>query len=793
LKKAEGSLAKWVEGSWKNINEVSAGIESNELRITGGIKEEGFFRLQFTLEAPERRLFDLETYAIVSDNWKRDILAFCRELKEQVETDPDPKLIFSSIAVSHVDHTMEIVSEASFLSGKILKALSDAVWSKEKFEAGECPDLVIGLNKIRLKRFEGAEIAEFVVFVPETYDSSLKSPLYLFPDARRFHPRRGYSQRSGLIDMWWHFPFPIGYDWKDYKYMLSIMKGKLSLDEDRFYLYGHCGNGFASVALALTHPDHWAECDSVFGNSHLYLAGNALNLPLIFVKGGHEETALEAWYEFAVKCFQYGGCRHLKYSRIQEVVPTRGTSVPEAIRDRHPRRVQYTVESLHNASAYWVTILGREDENIPATIDAFVDGQTVTVKTRNVAAYSLDLVRAPLESDGVVEIIENDRSLRLEGDAFFTRQPEAYTNATYVKNDRLSGPVWDAFSEPYVVIYGTGGEDRNFSHACEEVARLLAKDGPCFADVEIPKELVDNHNLVLIGTAASNAWLARISEQLPAKIEGGVVVANGRYYDRPDTGLILIYPNPLAPERYAAVFASTSSIALARIPEAYSQMKSAQAADVGIFEITHEGAIVWRVIEKFSTVWNWHDKWDEVLAITTQRYHKWQWRQWIVRVLREQLKADVAICGVPFRFSSVMLPYGQITYRNLWSSVKNSWMLRIQLDGRSLKQLLARQLRVPTQAKIRPLVLDGVTLSLRSTDVKDKSICVDEIESDRKYTVVFDRNILTEARIAMALKDYENYELVGDAHLLPVLRSYLREQRYLNIDAQLGDICFNAF
>ncbi|GAI61306.1 unnamed protein product, partial [marine sediment metagenome] len=42
----------------------------------------------------------------------------------------------------------------------------------------------------------------------------------------------------------------------------------------------------------------------------------------------------------------------------------------------------------------------------------------------------------------------------------------------------LHGPVWDAFTDPYVVIWGTGGEDKELSKASEKVARSLAGRGP---------------------------------------------------------------------------------------------------------------------------------------------------------------------------------------------------------------------------------------------------------------------------------------------------------------------------
>ena len=168
------------------------------------------------------------------------------------------------------------------------------------------------------------------------------------------------------------------------------------------------------------------------------------------------------------------------------------------MREKSPQRVLYTIESLSNSNAYWLKINGREDENLLGTIDASVDGQTIHVKTTNVDAYSFDLDRAPLDLNKPVEIFENGQSLGFVTDRVFTKRSEKYINAAYTKNDRLHGPVWDAFTDQYVVIYGTGGGDTSFVKTCKETAEKLARGSPCFADVDMTKKMTSDHNLILV-------------------------------------------------------------------------------------------------------------------------------------------------------------------------------------------------------------------------------------------------------------------------------------------------------
>ncbi|MHC4526803.1 MAG: hypothetical protein ACYS29_02925, partial [Planctomycetota bacterium] len=655
-------LDKWLEGRWQYVSKATASIESNLMRLSSGIGNEGFFRLRFVVKVLDGGLRNFETYAIVSHDWKRSILTFCRKLKEEVESDRDAQLVRASIATSHFDHTMEMVSAASSLTGRVLKALAVAVRSKRAFNAGECPDLVIGSSRIRVKRFPGGPTAEFVLRVPSNYDDRRKYPVFVHVT--------GEARYEDMIDLQWpSIDLPqTKLQWKEYMVLFGIMKEKLNIDEDRIYINGECGAGIPAMELALRYPDHWAECSASTGNSFRHLAGNALNLPFIFCeKHSPDEASVVAYSEFAAECFEYYGCRQFKYIKGQTTVVARGTPAPVAVRERNPQRVLYTIDSLHNPNAYWVKAGGRADENLLGTIDACVWGQTVLVTTENIDAYSLDLSEAPIDTDRPIEIIENGQSLGLATDIIFSRRSKKYNAASYIKNERLHGPVRDAFTDPYVVVYGRGGEHKEFCEISGKIAASLARDGPYFGDTDMPSELVKSHNLILVGTRESNRWLAQIADELPVQIKDGAVCANGQRYEADDVGFFFIYPNPLNSGRYVAVFSATSSAAMAKVANvywqisshyslcektpSYSRLRCIQPIDVGIFELAGGSDVKWHILERFSTVWGWHSEWDQELAVTNKKHAKWRWRQWVARVIREQLEADVAVCENPFRFA----------------------------------------------------------------------------------------------------------------------------------------------
>jgi hypothetical protein len=785
------NLAKYAKNSWQQINDVSASTEPDTMKVTGGIAEEGFFRLSCAMRAQNGERYNSEAYAIVCGNWKKDILAFSRTLKEQIELDPDAQLLRSCIATSHFDNAMEVISKASVLSDEVLRVLSEAVRSKQDFDAGKCPDLVIGLNKIRLKRFEGSPVEEFVVFIPDSYAGSKAWPVFVHPDIRRWATKDNYSLRSGLIDLWWHTISYKDIRWKDYTIVMETIEQKLNIDKDRIYVDGECRNGLDAAALALNYPDQWAECSISLGNSYRYLAGNALNLPLVFVKGaGNIEGSYVGFYNYTVKCFQYHGCGRFKHSKTQSTVQARGTPIPEAVREKSPRRVLYTIESLAKPKAYWVKIDGREDENLLGTIDASVDGQKILVKTSNVDAYSLDLVRAPLDSSKPVEILEDGQSLGFVTEPVFTKRSEKYIDTAFIKNDQLHGPVWDAFTDPYVVVYGTGGGDVPFVKTCKDIAEELAHGASCFADVEMPKKTASEHNLILVGSVGSNRWLARISEKLPVQMrQGRIHTTNGKFFNGNDLAYVVIHPNPMNPDKYVVVYSATSDKAMATMLTAYSQMKTSIPADVGIYEVTKQGGITWHVLERLNTVWNWHGEYEKALTVVGRNHPKWQWRQWVAHVVKKQMRVDVVICEDHLRNLDALSP-GEKTYRDLFNAFQNAWFTKVNMDGKSLRAVLMVPFGSISKREVDAPIIDGICLIKNPTATGAESLAINELGGETIYTVAFSEKCLNGQRMGLVLQDYD---IVDQKYLMPMLKEYLISNSESNVDGQLDSLKFNIY
>lgn len=782
---ARAELFKWQDASWKRVASIRVNRQGTQLQLVKGIAGRGLFRIRLSSENPDPAPV---CHAIVCDNWKKDLLAFCRGNKQYLELNPDPQLVRSCLAVSHWDRVMQLISDSPALTDDVLAALQGAIRNAQAFAAGDYPICAVGLNKLRLKRFPGAVVEEFVLFVPETYDAVRAWPLVLHCDNRRFAAADKYRLHTGYVDLWWHTVTDKEVNWKGYQAMLEVLRRSINIDADRIYVTGECGTALAAVSLALNYPDHWAECCVSLGNTYRHLAGNAFNLPFILCKGGHNEAMYNAYFDFAVKCFQYHRCPHFKGSAEHNAEQLRGAPLPQAVRERAPRRVSYTIESLQNPRAYWVVIEGREDENQLASLEARVDGQTIEVTTKNVDAYSLDLALAPVDANAPVRVVENGQPLEAVTGPVFTRRSAKYQGAERLKTSVRPGPLADVFTDAYAVVWGDG-TDTVLAAAAEQTAQALAGQGPCFPDTRLPEHYPDTHNLVLVGTAGSNRWLRGVDPCLPVRIVENRVIAGRRQYEGRDLGYMLVYPSPFHKQRYVAVFSATSAKAMASLSDAYAQMQRIRPADVGIFEVKDDGGIKWHVLERFNSRWDWHEQYDRPMLTVRRQHPSWQWQQWLAHNLRKHLDADVVIQGEPFLFDGAPT-VGELTYRDLFNTFRNYWMIEVDISGADLRNMAAAPLTSSGRGETALPVIDGLALIKTPGPAGDGALTIAELQSDRRYRAVMSEECIKGEPLGV---EPQHYEIAGEAYLVPLLAAFLEAGEQRDVDAELDRFTFRIF
>lgn len=241
-------------------------------------------------------------------------------------------------------------------------------------------------------------------------------------------------------------------------------------------------------------------------------------------------------------------------------------------RNKWPKLVNYKSLSLRYDGAYWARIDMFEDASEPASIlaDARTAGK-IAVTPGNVLRFHLDLDKGLVGDLKQIEVaIAAQEPLKAPcgGTVFFAKENDRWSMSAkrypegLVKKNGLSGRISDVFMEhPVLLVYPT--------HDVEQAASQLImdnfvkfsfgpNDGWIFlhrgfdrkADGDITEKDIADRNLVIFGDPTQNKLLARIIKDLPVSYDAQGFEIGGKKYTGADTGLIMVYPNPLNPRRY---------------------------------------------------------------------------------------------------------------------------------------------------------------------------------------------------------------------------------------------------
>ena len=222
-----------------------------------------------------------------------------------------------------------------------------------------------------------------------------------------------------------------------------------------------------------------------------------------------------------------------------------------------PKKVTLVTYTLKWNKMHWVTLNALEKHWEEARIEADASGSGVVVKTKNVAAFSLDKshVKGSVTIDGQ-SVTGN--SFRKEGGKWKADSGKV----ELAKQPNLQGPIDDAFMDSFVMVKPTG---QPLNAAAGQWAQAEMKEavfqwrrqfrGPAQVkdDSAINEADIKNNNLVLWGDPSSNKVLAKIADKLPIKWNAQSITVGDKTYDATKNAPVFIYPNPLNPTKYVVI------------------------------------------------------------------------------------------------------------------------------------------------------------------------------------------------------------------------------------------------
>jgi dienelactone hydrolase len=235
-----------------------------------------------------------------------------------------------------------------------------------------------------------------------------------------------------------------------------------------------------------------------------------------------------------------------------------------------PSEIHFTTYTLKYNSMYWVYIDAMEKEWEKARVDGSISGNTITLKTQNVAAVSIVMNQLPkhfAEGDNLTLVIDNKATkLRIlaENDTLVSHKEGAkwtggvITYPQLLKRHNLQGPIDDAFMSAFIVVKPSGTSKNALfdKWSKSEMNRFIEQwhmqfRGDPIVKMDYELTMADMAaNLIAFGDAQSNKLIAKIKDKLPIKWSNDNISVRKATYPAKDHGLIMIYPNPLNQKHY---------------------------------------------------------------------------------------------------------------------------------------------------------------------------------------------------------------------------------------------------
>jgi pimeloyl-ACP methyl ester carboxylesterase len=370
-----------------------------------------------------------------------------------------------------------------------------------------------------------------------------------------------------------------------------------AVDANRVTIGGASMGGTGGFRLGTLHPDVFAAIHSLTGGPHygvpkgngrfdaMLLVDNLCNTSMCIwdaPKEGHYATNHQFADWLRERAKQHPGT----YPHLELTDPNGGHGVIDRKliaegrdwlrgqqRNPYPKRVVYKTWCLRYDGAYWAKLDTMEDANAPARIEAeLLDGGKLRVVVENADRFSLDLVKELVGDARELAVTVNGGAavqaptgqrvhFARSGDRWGV-SPERYP-AGLVKKHGLSGPVQDVFMEqPVLMVYGTAAKQTvpEQQGMIDAAVMHLFGPGDGGSTLHTPFERKADHavsaadlaerNLVLFGTPRQNLLLRKLADRLPVKFLEDGVEFDAKTYRGADVGLVVVYPNPLNPERY---------------------------------------------------------------------------------------------------------------------------------------------------------------------------------------------------------------------------------------------------
>lgn len=480
-------------------------------------------------------------------------------------------------------------------------------------------------NFLRAYRSEvDGSLQTYSISVPDDYDESKAHPLFLSLHGHGWYrPYQGHPTfvSKGAIVVGPHGRGSLDYMFIAEEDILAVLQDVLrdyNIDEDRVIMTGHSMGGTGSWNIGTKYPYLFAGVAPNAGNSHrgvweslwdwgtdfppgpleslpmpfnrlcLFVADtldptsfaeNMLNLPSFCIHGANDGVVPVGHARGMVARLKRLGSKVI-YREDPEA--GHGGFKPEfnaeqwswiwnQKRDLSPWKIRHRTWKLKYGRAYWLRIQELDQPARFSEIEAETTETEIYIRTDNIRAFSIDWKTHPKRERGKgLEIRIDGQSVKLGSDNFFRKSAQgSWAGAApakgLTKRASLEGPVEDAYTTPFLLVYGTSGNSDSDQILKAEAERFLSDwkllfNVPCRikADRDVSTEDIEAFSLILYGNREENQIYRKIYDNLPIRVNSREVSMGDETWKGEEVGVKFCFPNPLNSKRYVCVFAGTS-------------------------------------------------------------------------------------------------------------------------------------------------------------------------------------------------------------------------------------------
>ena len=378
---------------------------------------------------------------------------------------------------------------------------------------------------------------------------------------------------------------------------LAAVKQQYRVDPDRVAVRGFSMGGAACWQFAVHYPDQWFAANPGAGFSetpeflkffqketldptpyeralwHMYdcpdYAANLAHLPTVAYSGDMDSQKQAA--DIMATAFEREGMKLLHLigpMTAHSIHPESAKQIEAKLAewavkgiDRAPKEIQLVTYTLKYNKMHWLTIdaLNRHWDEARVVIKPV--GDELQVTATNVAALT---VKPPQGHPRKVRI-NGETSLEIPANGSFVHDGASWKAGQpqgLRKKSGLQGPIDDGLMDSFIFVKPSKAcrsetvekwVNTEFEHAVTHWRRQMRGDAVVKRDTEITDQDIAQSNLVLWGDSQANQVLARIADKLPIKWTAEQIIVGEGKYDAEHHAPILIYPNPLNPEKYVVL------------------------------------------------------------------------------------------------------------------------------------------------------------------------------------------------------------------------------------------------